>query len=54
MRGSLPACPRSWGTRDSASRYLSFDEREQIALWRAEKVGVREIAPRLGPATSTV
>lgn len=37
-----------------SGRYLSFDEREQIALWRAEKVGVREIARRLGRAASTV
>ena len=37
-----------------SGRYLSFDEREQIALWRAEKVGVREIARRLGRSASTV
>ncbi|WP_232668863.1 helix-turn-helix domain-containing protein, partial [Pseudonocardia sp. TRM90224] len=45
--------PRSIFQADSG-RYLSFDEREQIALWRAEKVGVREIARRLGRAASTV
>jgi hypothetical protein len=28
-----------------SGRYLSFAEREQIALWRAEKMGVRQIAP---------
>ena len=27
-----------------SGRYLSFAEREQIALWRAEKMGVRQIA----------
>jgi len=37
-----------------SGRYLSFDEREQIALWRAVKVGVREIARRLGRSASTV
>ena len=37
-----------------SGRFLSFDEREQIALWRAEKVGAREIARRLGRAASTV
>jgi hypothetical protein len=30
-----------------SGRYLSFDEREQIALWRAENRGVREIARQL-------
>lgn len=38
----------------ASGRYLSFDEREQIALWLAEKLGVREIARRLGRAPSTV
>ena len=28
-------------------RYLSFSEREDIAIWRAQKLGVREIARRL-------
>lgn len=37
-----------------SGRYLSFDEREQIALLRAEKVGVRGIAGQLGRAASTV
>jgi IS30 family transposase len=38
-----------------SGRYLSFAEREQIALWRmSEKLGVREIARRLGRAASTV
>jgi IS30 family transposase len=40
--------------RADSGRYLSFSEREQIALWRAEKVGVREIARRLGRHASTV
>ena len=39
--------PQSVFTVESG-RYLSFAEREQIALWRAEKLGVREIARRLG------
>ena len=45
--------PQSVFTVESG-RYLSFAEREQIALWRAEKLGVREIARRLGRAASTV
>jgi IS30 family transposase len=35
-------------------RYLSFGEREDIAIWRAQGVGVREIARRLGRNPSTV
>jgi transposase, IS30 family len=37
-----------------SGRYLSFGEREQIALWRVEQVGVREIARRLGRSPSTI
>jgi IS30 family transposase len=33
---------------------LSFEERELIALWRAEGCGVREVARRLGRNPSTV
>ena len=35
-------------------RYLSFAEREELALLRAERLGVREIARRLGRSPSTV
>lgn len=37
-----------------SSRYLSFSEREDIAMWHAQDVGVREIARRLGRAPSTI
>jgi transposase-like protein len=37
-----------------SGRYLSSDERENIALWRAQGAGVREIARRLGRAPSTI
>jgi IS30 family transposase len=37
-----------------SGRYLSFSEREEIALLRAQKVGVREIARRVGRSPSTV
>jgi IS30 family transposase len=33
---------------------LSFCEREDIAIWRAQQVGVREIARRLGRSPSTI
>ncbi|SFF73594.1 helix-turn-helix domain-containing protein, partial [Blastococcus tunisiensis] len=35
-------------------RYLSFAEREEIALDRAAGLGVREIARRLGRSPSTI
>jgi IS30 family transposase len=35
-------------------RYLSFEEREDIALLKAQGAGVREIARRLGRAPSTI
>src|SRR5690348_18219104 len=37
-----------------SGRYLSFAEREEVALWRAQGHGVREVARRLGRAASTV
>src|SRR5579872_2891590 len=38
----------------TTGRYLSFSEREDIAIWNAQKLGVREIARRLGRHPSTV
>ena len=37
-----------------SGRYLSFAEREEIAIWRAQRHGVREIARRLERAPSTI
>lgn len=37
-----------------SGRYLSSSEGEDIALWRAQGVGVREIARRLGRNPATV
>ena len=37
-----------------SGRYLSFVEREEIAILRARDVGVREIARRLGRSPSTI
>jgi IS30 family transposase len=39
---------------EPTGRYLSFAEREEIALLRAQEVGVREIARRLGRDPGTV
>ena len=35
-------------------RYLSFEEREEIALLRAKQIGVREIARRIGRDPGTM
>jgi IS30 family transposase len=37
-----------------SGRYLSFAEREDIAIWRAQMIGVREIARRLDRHPSTI
>src|SRR6266702_3874359 len=37
-----------------SERYLSFAEREEIAILHAQRVGVREIARRLGRSASTI
>jgi IS30 family transposase len=37
-----------------SGRYLSFSEREDIALFRAQGLGVREIARRVGRSPSTI
>jgi len=37
-----------------SGRYLSFAEREDSAIWRAQGLGVREIARRLGRSSSTI
>jgi IS30 family transposase len=41
-------------TARRSGRYLSFGEREEIALLRAQACDVREIARRLGRASSTI
>jgi IS30 family transposase len=48
--GGMP----SLSLRPLSARYLSFAEREEIALLRAGGAGVREIARRLGRAASTI
>jgi IS30 family transposase len=40
--------------RTVTGRYLSFSEREEIAMFRAQKLGVREIARRLKRSPSTI
>jgi transposase len=49
-RGGMPL----FMSKPVAGRYLSFEEREEIGLLRAQSVGVREIARRIGRSPSTV
>jgi len=39
---------------EPSGRYLSFEEREEIALLRAQQMGVREIARRIGRDPGTI
>ena len=57
--GWQPMVSRAWrdghaAERPLSGRYLCFEEREEIALLRAEGTGVREIARRLGRSPSTI
>ena len=50
QRGGMPLIELGPPT----GRYLSFAEREEIALLRAQELGVREIARRIGRRPSTI
>jgi IS30 family transposase len=52
--GGMPPSHLSHISRPLSGRYLSFPEREEIALLRAGGHGVREIARRLQRAPSTI
>lgn len=52
--GGMAPSHLSRSSKPPTGRYLSFAEREETALWRAQDLGVREIARRLGRAPSTV
>src|SRR5690349_15212535 len=52
--GGMPPSTPARSSGPPSGRYLSFAEREEVALWRAQGRGVREVARRLGRAASTV
>ncbi len=52
--GGMPPATLAPSSKPPSERYLSFPEREGIAVWRAQGRGVREIARRLGRAASTL
>jgi hypothetical protein len=49
-RGGMPSIQLG----PASGRYLSFEEREETALLKAQDAGVREIARRLGRDPSTI
>ena len=52
--GGMPPTIHAPSAKPLSGRYLSFQEREEIALLLAQGLGVRKIAVRLGRAASTV
>src|SRR4051794_5702384 len=52
--GGMPPSHLSRSSKPLSGRYLSFAEREEIALSRAQGHGRREVARRLGRAPSTI
>ena len=50
----MPSSTLAPSSKPLSGRYLTFADREEIALARAQGVGVREIARRLGRTASTV
>ena len=52
--GGMPPSTLARSSKPPSGRHLSLAEREEIALWRAQGHGVREVARRLGRAASTI
>src|SRR3954453_21833620 len=52
--GGMPPSQLAPSAKPLSGRYLSFAEREEIAIWRAQRHGVREIARQLKRAPSTI
>ena len=52
--GGMPPSTLAPSSKPLSGRYLSLAEREEIALWRVQGHGVREMARRLGRAGSTI
>jgi IS30 family transposase len=52
--GGIPPSTLAPSSKPLSGRYLSFAEREEISVCRAQGLGVREIARRVGRAPSTI
>ncbi len=50
----MPPAVLAPSSKPLSGRYLSFAERVEIALYRAQGQGIREVARRLGRAASTI
>jgi IS30 family transposase len=50
----MPPATLAPAAKPPSGRYLSFADREEIALWRAQGHGVREIARRLERSAATI
>ena len=50
----MPPSTLGRSSKPPSGRYLSLAEREDVALWRAQGHGVRDVARRLGRAASTI
>jgi hypothetical protein len=52
--GGMPPSTLAPSSKPSSGRYLSFAEREELAILRARSAGVREIARQMGRSASTI
>src|SRR5687767_2078334 len=52
--GGMPPATLAPAAKPPSGRYLSFADQEEIALWRAQGHGVREIARRLERSAATI
>ena len=52
--GGMPPSTLGPSSKPSSGRYLSFAEREELAILRAQSGGVREIARQMGRSASTI
>ena len=50
----MPPSTLAASSKPSFTRYLSFAEREELAILRAQSAGVREIARQMGRSASTI
>ncbi len=52
--GGMPPSTLASSSKPLSERYLSFAEREELAILHAQALGVREIARRMGRSASTI
>ena len=52
--GGMPPSTLAPSSKPLSGRYLSFAEREELAILRAQGTGVREVARQIGRSASTI